>query len=201
MARPIIAALGFRAHTGWAAVVAVMPQWEVVERRRISYEPEATRFIYHRATEVACNEAEALIGTARTQASDRVRKEIQDLASALSDRGIAVVAACMQGGNARLPTSLPEILAAHSRIHAAEGAFYRDVLADGCAQIGLPVSRVPAPDLLAVASKTLACNEDKLRERLATLGKQLGPPWGEDQKLATLAALIALNTRTAEAKV
>jgi len=74
MARPIIAALGFRAHTGWAAVVAVMPQWEVVERRRISYEPEATRFIYHRAADVACNEAEALIGTARTQASDKVRR-------------------------------------------------------------------------------------------------------------------------------
>jgi hypothetical protein len=39
----------------------------------------------------------------------------------------------------------------------------------------------------------LACREDRLRDRLAKLGKELGPPWGEDQKLAALAAFLALK--------
>src|SRR5438045_3394756 len=128
MARRTWAALGFRAHTGWAAAVAVTPGWDVVERRRIVYEPDSTRFIYHRAAEIALNDAEALIETSRAQAADKARREIQNLISDLSGTGIAVVVACVPGGNSAVPRGLADILAAHSRIHAAEGGFYRDVL-------------------------------------------------------------------------
>ena len=196
-----IAALGFSPHTGWAAAVAVTPEWEIIERRRIVYEPEAARFIYHHAAEIPRDEAAAVIATARAQATNKAQEQIRALISALSRKGKPVFDVCAPGGNVRLPTSLPDILSVHARIHAAEGVFYRDVLADGCAQNGLAVRRVPERDLWAVASKALACHEDKLRERLAKLGKQLGPPWGEDQKRATLAALIALNSGMIKAQV
>jgi hypothetical protein len=182
------AALGFRAHTGWAAAVVVARPWDVVERRRIVYEPEATRFIYHRAAEMNCDEAETLIQTARAHSVERACAEIGALVSTLSERGLSIIAACVPGGNSRLPGSLTDILAAHARIHAAEGAFYRDVLADACTQLGLHVRRVPERDLSAIACASLVCSEEDLREWLAAQRKRLGAPWGEDQKLAALAA-------------
>lgn len=191
--KPQAAAIGFRAHTGWAAAVAVACDGEVIERRRIAYEPAATRFIYHHAAEIPADAAFALIGTARIQAAKKAREEIVTLIAAVRDRGKTVVAAGVPGGNAKLPTSLSDILAAHSRIHAAEGAFYRDVLAEACELANIPVARAPERDLWSLAAKRMRLSEDALRERLVTMGKRLGPPWGEDQRVAALAALVALK--------
>lgn len=188
-----IAALGFRAHTGWAAVVAFGPEWKVLERRRLVYEPEPTRFIYHHIAETASDGAEALIEKARAQAAEKARREIATLLLELRGNGKHVASAGVPGGNARLPASLAEILAAHSRIHAAEGAFYRDVLATACERVGLCVKRTPERDLWAAASTAVGSGADGLRDRIVEMGKQLGPPWGEDQKLAALAALVALK--------
>jgi len=114
----------------------------------------------------------------------------------LSGTGIAVVVACVPGGNSAVPRGLADILAAHSRIHAAEGGFYRDVLAEVCAGSGMRVSRAPERNFWQLASMGFAHGEKKLREHVAALGKKLGPPWGEDQKLAALAAFIALKAQT-----
>jgi hypothetical protein len=192
MAHRNIAALGFRPHTGWAAAVAVTAPWQVIERRRIAYEPEPTRFIYHHAAEITPASAEALICTARAQAAKRARAEIEELISAVQGKGKSVVSAGVPGGNTKLPGSLAEILGAHSHIHAAEGAFYRDVLAGACERMGLSVKRTPERDLWVVASKASGSSEEKLRHRFVMLGKELGPPWREDQKLAALAAFAAL---------
>jgi hypothetical protein len=166
---------------------------EIIERRRIRYEPEPTRFIYHHAAEIPSSAAEALIGSARVQAAEKARKEIATLIAAVHGRGKTIVGAGVPGGNARLPKSLGEILTAHSRIHAAEGAFYRDVLAEACPLASLAVTRAPERDLWVLASKAVRCSEDALREQFVAMGKRLGPPWGKDQKLATLAAFIALK--------
>ena len=114
--------------------------------------------------------------------------------SAVSASGTAVVGACVPGRNSKLPGALGDILAVHARIHAAEGAFYRDILADALRGLGVPVRRAPERDLWAIAGTEMDCREDRLRDRLAALGKELGPPWSEDQKLACLAAFIALKT-------
>src|SRR5882672_7633623 len=68
---------------------------------------------------------------------------------------------------------LDRIFASHPRIHTAEGCFYRDVLREACP--------VPAS---VIAPATL----DPSR-----LGKLAPPPWGRDQKLATLAALKVMR--------
>ena len=172
--------------------MVVTSQWQIIERRRIAYEPQPSRFIYHQAAEIAPAAAEVLIARARAEAVEKAREEIERLISAVQEKGQTVAAAGVPSGNAKLPKSLAAILGAHSRIHAAEGAFYRDVLADACKRIGLSVKRTPERDLWAVASKVAGCGEAKLRQRFVTLGKELGPPWGEDQKLAALAAFAAV---------
>lgn len=192
------AAFGFRTHTGWAAAVVAAPGCKVLERRRIVFEPKATRFIYHRAAELSLKDAIALINSARQETVSAAQREIAQLIQALVRQGAKLEAACVPGGNAKIPEALAEILGAHSRIHAAEGAFYRNALADACAQLELTVVRAAERDLASIAARDLSCGEDELRKRLLALGKPLGPPWGEDQKLATLAALIALASQRAE---
>lgn len=188
-----VAAIGFRAHTGWAAAVVVARPWQIIERRRIAYEPAPTRFIYHHASELTPAAAETLIKTARAEAMRKARQEIEILISAIQPKEKTVVAAGVASGNSRLPRLLSEILAAHSRIHAAEGAFYRDALAAACESMELAVHRTPERDLWTVVARICGTSSDAVRKRLDALGKELGPPWAEDQKLATLAAVAALG--------
>jgi hypothetical protein len=123
MPRRTDAALGFRVHTGWAAVVAASANCEVLQRARISCEPSSTRFVYHQAAEISPGQAEALIATARAETIAAAEREISNLLGSLAGDGITLRAACVPAGNARLPDALADILAAHSRIHAAEGVF------------------------------------------------------------------------------
>ena len=123
-----VAALGFRAHTGWAAVIAVTKECEVLERRRIAFEPPSTRFVYHKVAEIPLEQAETMIAAARAEATAAVERQIKILIAALAERRIAIRAACVPAGNSKLPNVLADILAAHSRIHAAEGVFYREAL-------------------------------------------------------------------------
>jgi hypothetical protein len=46
--------------------------------------------------------------------------------------------------------------------------------------------------LLLEASKSLGVHAVALEARLKTLGQIAGPPWSEDQRLATLAAWIGI---------
>lgn len=193
MPRQIVGALGFRVHTGWAVAVAVAPDCDVLERRRITYEPLSTRFLYHQAAEKPIAEAEVAISAARSESLAAARREIGQLISALAERNIRIQGACVPGGNCRLPTALAEILAAHAKIHAAEGSFYRDTLADACALLNLQVERVPERDLLKVAADALNRTPETLLARLLEIGKRIGSPWGEDQKNAALAATVALT--------
>jgi hypothetical protein len=55
------------------------------------------------------------------------------------------------------------------------------------------VVRVREPDALRQSSDATGLSEAKIKERLDDFGKSLGPPWTQDEKVATLAALIALS--------
>ena len=134
-----------------------------------------------------------MIATARAETIAEAEREIKSLIATLADTEISVRAACVPAGNSKLPDTLGEILAAHSRIHAAEGMFYREALVEACAHLGLKVSRAPERDLHTLAAGALKITPENLRIRLQQIGKRLGPPWSEDQRLATLAALTALK--------
>jgi hypothetical protein len=80
---------------------------------------------------------------------------------------------------------LESILASHALIHAAEGEHFRHALTHTSQRLGLPVVRVPERDL-RVSSASLVT-------RVNAAGKQFGPPWTADQKLAALVAWRALS--------
>src|ERR1700733_1486704 len=194
--RNSFAVLGFRPHTGWTAAVALSGSAnapEVIDRRRLEFGPEGeARFIYHRAEEGSRAKAADTIAKARATAEAAAARETGAWLGELKARGFRVKVAVVPKARTAPATDLDAILAAHSRIHAAEGTFYRDAIASACGKLGLEVHRVVERDLLSLASAVLSAGKADVETRLREMGKALGPPWSEDQKLATLAAWLRL---------
>ena len=91
--------------------------------------------------------------------------------------------------------ALPELratLASHALIHVGDGQHFRNALAAAAEDCGLEVERVRERDVVAALASRLGWTSDAILELLAGQRKALGPPWAQDQKLATLAAWHAL---------
>lgn len=193
------AAIGVRAHSGWAAVVAVtgdLGSPGILDRRRISVtDPDSRGFgqPYHFAKTLALKDAEIHLarcaGTARRLAFDGLGA----LAAKLRDSGCEVAAAAILAASGRPIPSLAETLASHAMIHTAEGEFFRNAFSDACDQLGIPVCRIRERELLDRAAKEFKLGRLKVKTRLNQLGRALGPPWSQDQKSAALAAWLGLS--------
>ena len=190
------AALGLRAHSGWAALVAVgggaaSPQ--VLDRRRIEMAdgPEAKQ-PYHAAEELPLAKAQALLDRLLREAEERAAA---DLGAALADLragGYDVVGAVVLTASGRPLPGLVSVLASHALIHTADGEHFRDALAFAGRQHGVRVARIREKDLVEQAAKTLGRSAPALQAAVAAWGKPLGPPWTQDQKLSALGAWVGL---------
>ena len=192
------AALGFRAHSGWAALVVVAgdPRApEVVLRERIEMaDPElpGSKQPYHAAEELDLAAAERLL------------KRFSDTAEGMADRGIGrAIRELKQAGHepkaagilqasGRLPRDLGSILSSHALIHTADGVHFREALARASERAGLVAVRMPERALAEAAAAALRATAADLQARVALLGRALGPPWTADQKLASLLAWMLL---------
>jgi hypothetical protein len=186
-------ALGFRPHTGWAAMVAVGVEAsgiEVLDRRRaVLLDESLPRQVFHAAAALPPEEAEDTVSKVRNDACDAAVAVLEEATRSFGDLlGIAVVA-----WHPSVPEALERILSSHQLMHAAEGDLYRSALHDAAAILGLPVFDFLPADLPAVAATTLGLTPELVDEELVMLGKRLGPPWQRDQKDATLAAWAALR--------
>lgn len=193
--RPSTAVLGFRPHTYWTAVVALAGPVDaprVVARRRVVFAAGRERFVYHQAA-LEPAKAHALIDTVRAATQVNAAREIGGLIADLGRDGVEVRVAVAPVGAAKLPQDLEEILRVHARIHAAEGEFYREVVASACGGLGLEVHRVVERDLPVRLVAALRIDGATLEARLKALGAALGPPWNEDYRLATQAAWTRLD--------
>ncbi len=190
-----VAVLGFRPHTYWTAAVALSGEPgapKVIERRKIVFAAGEERFIYHQVAEMDADAAAGRIAKVRSATLANAARGIAELTSAASEAGFTVRLAVVPAGRARTAPTFADIVRSHTAIHAAEGDFYRDVVAQACGGLGLDVSRLAERDLLLEASRTLGVHAIALESRLKMMGHVLGPPWSEDQRLATLAAWIGI---------
>jgi hypothetical protein len=195
-AQPAVAVLGFRPHTYWTSAVALAgpadaPQ--VTERRRITFATGNERMVFHRAEQTDIETARLLIEEVRAATEANAAREIGALVEDLKRDGVSVSVAVVPEAINKLPEALEDILRVHARMHAAEGNFYRAVVATACARIGLAVHRAVERELPALAADVLGVNIAAVEARLKTMGAALGPPWSEDFKLATLAAWLHLD--------
>lgn len=200
MARAERVALGLRAHSGWAVLVALSGPVSapvVVDRRRLELcDKSFPRQPYHAAEDLPAAKAEALVGRSLGTAAKLARAALLAAVETRRRDGQDVAGAGLLLSSSRpLPTELARVLASHALIHTAEGEMYRDVLRDGCAKAGVEVAGFRERDLVASAGQRLKLAPEAIQARLAALGKPLGPPWTQDEKLASLAAWLVLRGR------
>ena len=88
-----------------------------------------------------------------------------------------------------------EILAVHFRMHKAEGVLFPDSLVQAARECGLNVIAIAEKRLSTHAERAIAMPMSRLMKTIETLGKSVGAPWGKDQKIAALAAMIGLHSR------
>jgi len=192
------AAIGFRVHSGWAAMVAVSLEngVPVVVRRRklllvktFSY---TFRQPYHTAEKMPLGDAAEFVRGVAKESQELALAGIRTLQNELETvdyklRGCAVLLA----SGRKLP-EFEKILASHALIHTADGELFRESIRHSCARAKLPLTAIKERDLLAATAKCLNKRPEFLTRHVTALGKALGPPWTQDEKLATLAAWLTL---------
>ncbi len=195
------AAIGFRAHTGWAAAVALAgppASPTVIDRRRLDLlGPGVPWEVYHAARRLPDAKAEQLVHKAIGSAEAMAARALSTIIDELRAAGHRVVASGVVLASGRPPLTLEEALASHAGLHAAEGQLYRGALIHASGERGLPVLGVPERDLYGRATADLSMPVHQVRGRVSELSRALGPPWAQDQKSAALVAWLALIARTA----
>jgi hypothetical protein len=193
------ATLGFRVHSGWAAAVVLCGPTHapvVVERRKIQLVKIFTyayRQPYHAAEKMPRHDAIKFIRTAQADAKRLALSSLRSLQADLAEGDLKIVRSALLLASGRALPGLDQILASHALIHTADGELFRDSLRAACAACHLPLEGIREKELFTAASSNNLCVQPAaLKRRIAALGKVMGPPWGEDEKLAALSAWITL---------
>jgi hypothetical protein len=200
------AAVGFRAHSGWAALVSIFlvkSEPVVFCRHKLQLVEELKpQFCqpYHAAARMPFEKAEKFILEVKAQAQRLACKGLRRLGAELMEKGHSLTACGLLTGSGRKLPELERILAAHPLIHTAEGILFREALADAAKECGLFVLEVREKQLLTEGAKALGMAEQKLLARVTELGRPLGSPWSQDEKYATVAAWLALRAKAGRTK-
>ncbi|HEY6348251.1 MAG TPA: hypothetical protein VI636_02465 [Candidatus Angelobacter sp.] len=192
------AAVGVRVHSGWGALVAVSGApgaEEVIERSRVEItDPKMPGAIqpYHFVKSMEIQRAQQHVAQCVAASRSLALKAISELLQQLQKRGYQVTASCILLSSGRPLPEVSGILASHALIHTAEGEFFRSRFRDAFEALKIPVTGIRERDLPGRAQKAFGKAATKVQERVAAMGRSLGPPWTTDQKAAALAALIVL---------
>src|SRR5271157_1073989 len=199
------AALGFRAHSGWAVMVpvaapAVPTASMVIERRRIDLvgvgtgaRTAAPAQPYHAAREFELERAQQIIKRCVEEATRLAESAVRAAIEELRVKAWEVAACGILLASGRPLPSLAEILGSHSLIHAAEGELFRNALKAAGESCGLRVIGAKERGLYPRAAAALGAPAERLGSDLDGLGRTLGPPWRQDEKYAALVGWLALS--------
>jgi len=192
------AAVGFRVHYGWAAAVVVCGPIDtplVVDRKKIQLVKTFSytfRQPYHTAEKMERSGAAKFVRDVQTEAKGLAVSSLRSLQSDLAAGEFKIVRGALLLASGRVLPELDKILASHALSHTADGELFRESLRAACSRCEIPVEGIREKELLATASKVLGIQAAALKRQVAALGKSLGPPWSQDEKLAALAAWLTL---------
>jgi hypothetical protein len=192
------AALGCAAHSGWAAVVGIGEvdgRLRVLARERILMaDPgdQKAKQPYHTVEDLPIGEASERLAAYAATAETMARQAIQTILDDLSQDGRRSIGLGILESAGRKGTALASILASHALIHSADGDHFRNAIAGAASACGLPATRVPARDLEAAATEAISRPIETLRATVKEIGRDVGAPWGADQKAAALLAWLVL---------
>lgn len=194
------AAIGFRVHSGWSALVAVSLENRtptVLFRERLQLVVTFSykfRQPYHTAEKMPLEMARSFVAEMRSEARQLAARAIRSIQKDLGTRGYQVGQSVQLLASGKTLPSLDKILQSHALIHTADGELFREALRLASAHCGLEMRCIRERELLDRAVHTLRMNREKLLQGLTNLGSSLGSPWTQDEKYAALAAwLVSLD--------
>jgi len=193
------AALGFRVHSGWTSLIALAlenNQPIILARQRphlVATFSYTFRQPYHTAEKMDLSEAQTFLDQQCDESRVLALAALRAAQTEVAQQSYKLTRAALLLASGRPLPELSKILASHSIIHTADGEFFRDSLLHACNRANLPLTKIKEREILASASNSLRRNPDALTRFINNLGKPLGSPWTQDEKLATLAAWLALR--------
>jgi len=192
---------GLKAHSGWAALIILGENngaLELIDRKRIDLvDEEWAKQPYHAAEQLNAREARTVVARGIKSAQRCAKREIQSALRRVKKFDYQVAGCAVLVGTPMPAWSVAQILAVHFRMHKAEGVLFREVLAEAAESLDIPVLRVQEKELSEEAVRILHQSQEKIATRITAFGKEVAPPWGKDQKDATLAAMLVLSQHTA----
>ena len=191
-------ALGFRAHSGWTAMVGLClekDQPQVLLRQRPKLVQEFTyefRQPYHTAEKMPMDRAREFVSQIESAATRLAESAIRTVQLDLRKQGYELTRFGLPLASARPLPSLEKILLSHALVHTADGELFRRALIRASEQCHISGLTLAERELVLIACKTLKVDKNDLLIRLGKLGKPVGPPWSQDEKFAAMAAWLAL---------
>ncbi len=170
------------------AVIGPAASPTILERKRLQLADPATAGSaqpFHAAEPLPLKQAQQHIQRCIGAGQRLARKGLREMLENLRRDGYQPVACGLLLSSARPLPEFAAILASHALIHTAEGELFRDLLAEAAQHHGLRLLRLKERDMLERYQAHF--------RRLSEMGRTLGPPWQQDQKLAALVALLALD--------
>ena len=195
------AALGLRAHSGWTALVAVSLEKDgprILVRQRPKLVETFTyefRQPYHSAGKMSLDKAREFIFRVESEAQRLAVEAIRPIRAGLRREGYELTCLALPLASARALPDLATVLSSHALIHSADGELFRRALIQGGKRCHVPALTFKERELFSVACQTLRIPHHDLRALLTALGKPIGSPWSQDEKVAALVAWLALYFR------
>lgn len=189
-------AIGFKPRTGRAVLVMLSGnshEARVFERTEIPLLPAGEFATYHAAKELPAEAAPSYVQESIARAQRLALTAVQDAAKRCAAAGHQLSGCGVLVGTAMPRWTTAEILAAHARMHQAEGELFRSVLLEAVRACGFTLITLPDKTPIESAAKQLGISQTSLKTRLANLGRDVGAPWGQYQKEAAAAALVVLR--------
>jgi hypothetical protein len=195
-AKPAPAALGFRVKSGWAMAVLVAgpskaPALIKCQAILLS-DPKIpqSKQPHHAALELPEEEARIVTKKLRQVVAEAAKKSVRELLKQASELKYDVRGAGLVVGSFVDPATLHN---EHIRAHGLEGQLFRTVL-----ERALEAQKISCKVLLektayAAASPALGKSAASLKRSIARLGDSYEGSWRAEEKLAALAAWMALG--------
>lgn len=205
-----LASLGLRAYKGGAAVVGLavedgaprvmlsVPLEVCVPGDRLSFEP------YRVAAEMAADsqgdglaEAAAAVAEGRRRQEELAERALRDIVRQMEAAGFKPSVVSLLVNRAGWVTDLLAYsLAWPDHVAVAETLAVRDALRFAIRRCGIELAELDEKSLPDLATRELVLSPADVDARLKALGAAVGRPWRKEQKLACLAAWVAVTGRS-----
>jgi len=192
------AAVGFRVHSGWSALVTVSLENDVprvLSRERVHL---VETFIYkfrqpyHTAERMPLERARVFVDASMVEAKRLAGSVLRSTQKELGSKGYELARGALLLASGKALPGLEGILKSHALIHTADGEHFREALRHSCADCSVEITCIKERELLDWGVKTLRMKREKLLRRLTELGSGFWAPWTQDEKYAALAAWLVL---------